>query len=125
MIAWFVGMLVLLIGVISLLNRYARLNHRREQSKLASEGRLHGRAMIKNHRSPPEWLDSVPAEVVACFIPGELRIVIHPGCGLADGGVPRDIPLELVPQELQLPNTRLWVQLDDKMKVIRVWKRNT
>jgi hypothetical protein len=61
--------------------------------------------------------------VFACLLPRELRIILCPGVGLADGGAPRDVPLELVPLDLRLPNTPLWVQLDDDMNIIRVWRR--
>jgi hypothetical protein len=73
---------------------------------------------------PREWLERVPAVVFACLIPRELRITLHPGAGLADGGAPHDVPIEIVPPELRLPNTPLWVQLDDAMNVVRAWRRD-
>jgi hypothetical protein len=80
--------------------------------------------MATTGKYPSEWLARVPAVVLACNIPGENRIVLHPGVGLANGGAPRDVPLDLVPPELRLPNTPLWVQLDDAMGVVRVWRRD-
>jgi hypothetical protein len=74
-------------------------------------------------RYPREWLERVPAVVFACLISGEFRIILHPGVGLADGGAPRDVPAALIPFELRLPNTPLWVQLDDDTNVVRVWRR--
>ena len=68
---------------------------------------------------PREWLERVPAEVFACLIPGELRITLLPGVGLANGGA----PIGLEPFELRMPNTRLWVRLDDDMNVTRAWRR--
>lgn len=65
----------------------------------------------------------LPAKVFACLVRDEIRIVILPGVGLANGGAPQDIPLELVAPELRTPNTPIWVQLDETMKVIRAWKR--
>jgi hypothetical protein len=56
-------------------------------------------------------------------MPGELRIVLHPGAGLADGGAPRDVPTSEIPCDLRMPNTLLWVQLDDDMSIVRVWWR--
>lgn len=79
--------------------------------------------MGKSRRYPREWLDQVPAVVFACLRPGELRIVLHPGVGLAGGGAPHDVPAALVPPELWLPNTPLWVQLDDDLRVVCVWRR--
>jgi hypothetical protein len=79
--------------------------------------------MAASRQYPREWLDRVPAEVFACLLPGELRIVLLPGVGLAHGGAPRDIPAALVPPELWVPNTPIWVQLDDAFDIVRVWRR--
>ncbi|MFO0813628.1 MAG: hypothetical protein U0796_10445 [Gemmatales bacterium] len=70
-----------------------------------------------------KWVNQLPAEVFACLVPGELRIILHPGAGMANGGVPLDVPMGLIPPELWVPNTLLWVQLDDSFKLVRVWKR--
>jgi len=34
------------------------------------------------------------------------------------------IPIELIPPELRMPNTRLWLKLDDQMNILRVWRRD-
>jgi len=69
---------------------------------------------------PREWLDCVPAVVFACLVPGEIRILLHPGVGLADGGAHRDVPVVEIPPELRMPNTQLWVQLDGDMNVLSI-----
>ena len=79
--------------------------------------------MTATSKYPREWLDRVPAVVFACLIPGEIRIVLHPGVSLADGGVPLDVPAEVIPPPLRMPNTSLWVQFDDSMSILRVWRR--
>ena len=79
--------------------------------------------MESSRKYPREWLDQVPAEVFACLLPGELRIVLLPGVGMANGGAPHDVPAALVPPELWVPNTPLWVQLDDGFNIVRVWRR--
>jgi hypothetical protein len=63
--------------------------------------------------------------VFACLIPGELRIVLLPTvpCGIARGAE-RDIPLDVVPFNLRVANTPIWVQFDDDLSVVRVWDRN-
>ena len=43
--------------------------------------------MAKTIKFPCEWNERVPAVVFACLLPGELRIIVHPGVGLADGGI--------------------------------------
>jgi hypothetical protein len=81
--------------------------------------------MSDSRKYPREWTDRIPAEVFACLSPGEMRIILLPGVGLANGGAPRDIPMDLIPFELRLPNARLWVQLDEHIcEVIRVWRRD-
>jgi hypothetical protein len=79
--------------------------------------------MAVSRRYPRELLERVPAEVFACLQPGELRIILYPGVGLANGGAPRDVPAALVPPDLWVPNTPLWVELDDELNVMRVWRR--
>jgi len=54
-----------------------------------------------------------------------MRIILLPGVGLANGGAPRDIPMDLIPFDLRVPNARLWVQLHEHMReVFRVWRRD-
>ena len=72
---------------------------------------------------PREWLDRVPAVVFACLRSGELQIILYPGRGLAHGGGTHDVPAALVPPDLWVPNTPLWVQLDENFHVVRVWRR--
>ncbi len=80
--------------------------------------------MARSLPLPREWLDRVPAEVFACLIPGELRIILCPGVGLANGGAPRDVPVEQIPYALRTPNTQLWIQFDEDWNILRVWRRD-
>jgi hypothetical protein len=79
--------------------------------------------MTAQRKYPREWLERVPAIVFGCLVSNEMRIILYPGVGLADGGAPCDVPMETIPFELRVPNTRLWVQLDEDMNVMRVWRR--
>jgi hypothetical protein len=80
--------------------------------------------MSDSRNYPREWTERIPAEVFACLVPGEMRIILLPGVGLANFGAPRDVPMDLVPFDLRVPNARLWVQMDEHMRdVIRVWRR--
>ncbi|BBB59787.1 hypothetical protein UNDKW_1514 [Undibacterium sp. KW1] len=72
---------------------------------------------------PATWYERVPAEVFACLLPGEIQLLLCPGVGLANGGARYHVPFEIVPPELRMPNTLLWVKLDDNMNVVKVWKR--
>jgi len=72
------------------------------------------------------WADpyqQVPGIVFGCLRAGELRLTVLPGVGLAYGGAPYDVPVQLVPAELRMPNTTVWVQFDQAMKIVRVWSR--
>lgn len=64
---------------------------------------------------------SLPAVVFAHLLPGELRIVVHPAEG--QGGAEWDISIDLVPPDLRVPNTLVWVEVDPEFKVCRVTKR--
>jgi hypothetical protein len=73
---------------------------------------------------PHERGKQIPAEVFACLISGERRIILFPRVGLVDGGIPGDVPIELIPFELRVPNTSLWVQMDEYMnEVLCIWRR--
>lgn len=65
----------------------------------------------------------MPAVVFGSLLRGELRIVVFPGVGLADGGATWNIAVNDIPIELRLPNTLLWLELDDNFKIIRAWRR--
>lgn len=73
--------------------------------------------------TPREWRQRVRSVVFGCLVPGELRVILHPGAGLADGGVPRDVPTEAIPADLRMPNTPLWIDFDDDWTVLRAWRR--
>jgi len=78
---------------------------------------------------PQEWLERVPGEIFACLIPGEIRIILFPGAGLADGGAHTDVAIEFVPVDLRTPSTPIWVQLSEQagsgLEIVRVWRRDS
>ena len=53
-----------------------------------------------------------PAKVLGYLRPGYLRVIVLPGYGMVDGGVHRDVPLDLVPLDLRLPNSEFMLFLD-------------
>lgn len=71
-----------------------------------------------------EQNQSAPATVVGCLKAGELRLLLWPGYGMADGGIPVDIPIEEMPLDLHMPNTKLWVTIDVSGNVGRISRRN-
>ena len=67
--------------------------------------------------------DRVPAMVFACLIDHEFKIVLFPGYGMANGGISAHVDTKLIPFELRMPNTPIWVKLDCDKNIIKVWKR--
>jgi len=67
----------------------------------------------------PEW-STRSCLASAAFL---WRAILHPGVGLADGGAPRDVPVEQIPFELRMPNTPLWIHFDEEWNILRVWRR--
>lgn len=80
--------------------------------------------LIEKEKYPADWLKKVPAVVFGSLARGQIRVLLHPGNGLADGGAPRDVPAVQLPVDLRMPNTLLWVELDESMSIARVWKRD-
>jgi hypothetical protein len=80
--------------------------------------------MKRNTGYPRQWLDRIPAEVFACLKTGELRLTVMPGVGLADGGSPWDVPIEKVPSHLRMPNTKLWIRVNEGLEIQEVWQRD-
>jgi len=37
---------------------------------------------------------------------------------------PWNVPVELIPPELRMPNTRLWLKLDERLNILQVWRRD-
>ena len=65
---------------------------------------------------PREWLERIPAHVFACLVPGELRVIVN-------GSASWDVPIEQIPEELRMPNTRLWLHLNEDFEILRGWRR--
>lgn len=56
-----------------------------------------------------------PARVLGCLTPNTITVVVLPDNGMADGGVPTQLPVEMVPPELRMPNSvfDLWYSPND------------
>lgn len=69
----------------------------------------HREVAMKNE---PGTILEAPAKVLACLRPGYLTVLVGYGLGLAEGGIPHDLPMDLVPFDLRMPNTVFTVLLD-------------
>jgi hypothetical protein len=57
-----------------------------------------------------------PAVVLGSLNPNYIRVIVLPRVGMVDGGVQHDLPLEIVPPDLRMPNTEFMVLLDRTTK---------
>ena len=55
----------------------------------------------------------IPARVIAVLTRSTIQLLLCPGAGLADGGIPTEVPLDIVPPELRLPNTMMIVTMEN------------
>lgn len=50
-----------------------------------------------------------PVRVLGRLSEGTIRVLVWPGKGMADGGIPMEFPLEVIPPDLRTPNTEFFV----------------
>ncbi len=79
---------------------------------------------MSSGRFPHPSDNPLRGRIFACLRAGEISIHVLPGVGLADGGRLFDAPLDVVPFDLRMPNTDVWVQFDRSMRITRVWHRD-
>lgn len=56
--------------------------------------------------------DHIPVRVLACLRPGEITVIALPGTGMVDGGILWEIPTEMIPLSLRMPNSEFIVVYD-------------
>jgi hypothetical protein len=78
---------------------------------------------VPDQTAPLETIQSAPAVVFARLTDDTIRIIIFPGFEMADGGIPYEVPIEVVPPELRMPNTKLEVVLERETKRVVAVKR--
>jgi hypothetical protein len=60
----------------------------------------------------PESPIEAPVKMLACLRPGCLTVFVGYGLGMENGGIPTDVPMDLVPVDLRMPNSEFTVVLD-------------
>jgi hypothetical protein len=63
-------------------------------------------------KNESEAILKAPAKVLGCLRPGYLTVFVGYGFGMADGGITQDVPMDLVPFDLRIPNSEFTVVLD-------------
>jgi len=64
----------------------------------------------------PDYIDKYHATVIGCLRPGFVSVVLGQWQGLADGGVPTDVPTDIVPFDLRMPNSVFTLLIDRKQQ---------
>ncbi|MEH2299957.1 MAG: hypothetical protein V7K88_13260 [Nostoc sp.] len=54
-------------------------------------------------------LDKIPVQVLGCLRPGIITVIAFAGVGMVDGGLPMELPTEMIPAELRMPNSEFIV----------------
>lgn len=54
----------------------------------------------------------MPAIVLGCLIKNTITVIVLPGNGFVNGGVKYEIPLEIVPFDLRMPNSEFYLLFD-------------
>ena len=73
----------------------------------------------------PENTLKFPAKVLASLRPGFLTVFIGYGQGLADGGIPYEVPIDDIPFDLRLPNSEFTAIIDPANRQIIGVERKT
>ncbi|QDV15466.1 hypothetical protein Pan153_00800 [Gimesia panareensis] len=68
----------------------------------------------------PENTIKTPAKVLASLRPGYLTVYFGYGQGLADGGIPHEVPIDDIPFDLRLPNSEFTLILDCNGQILGV-----
>lgn len=63
----------------------------------------------------------IRARVLGCLREGYLEVIVGSGYGSLDAGVPREIPIDLVPHDLRMPNSMFFIIEDrDRLQITRI-----
>ena len=54
-------------------------------------------------------LDQIPVQVLGCLRSGIITVIAFPGVGMLDGGLLMELPTEIIPAELRMPNSEFIV----------------
>jgi hypothetical protein len=66
-----------------------------------------------------------PARVLACLNTNRITVVVCPGQGLADGGVPYEIESSLIPLDLRIPNSEFFILIrKDTSEIVKILRHD-
>ena len=54
-------------------------------------------------------LNKIPVQVLGCLKPGIITVIVFAGVGMVDGGLPMELPTEMISVELRMPNSEFIV----------------
>ena len=67
---------------------------------------------------PKPDTNRIRARVIGCLAPGCVDVILGPDIGMLNGGVPTQLPIDIVPIALRIPNTEFIVVLDRRASKI-------
>jgi hypothetical protein len=66
---------------------------------------------IESQTEESRYLVSL-AKVLGCLRNGQITVILCPGIGFVDGGILTEIPIDLIPSDLRMPNQEFDVEVD-------------
>ncbi|MBD2446682.1 hypothetical protein H6G76_05775 [Nostoc sp. FACHB-152] len=69
--------------------------------------------------------DKIPVQVLGCLRPGIITVIAFPGNGFVDGGLLMEVPTEIIPVELRMPNSEFIVVCDQRRYFIQVLPKDS
>lgn len=65
----------------------------------------------------PDGSGKIHAKVIGALHPGQVTVRIGTGMGMLDFGLDREVPIELIPLELRIPNSEFMLLYDTKKEL--------
>jgi len=88
------------------LDRFRRKPKVAERQSDAAPRRL----MVRN----PDGSHLIHAKVIGALHPGQVTVRIGTGSGMLDGGIDREVPIDLIPIELRMPDSEFMLLFEAK-----------
>lgn len=61
---------------------------------------------------------------MACLNDYRITVIVCPGQGLADGGIPYELESSLIPVDLRMPNSEFWLLMrKDTNEIVKVLRK--
>jgi hypothetical protein len=68
----------------------------------------------------PDGSYKIHAKVIGALHPGQVTVRVGTGIGMLDGGLDRDLPIDLIPIELRIPNSEFMLVYDTAKELVAI-----